>query len=87
MNGSLGHSFGVLRFSFFSHDNSPSLNSMEDLFAVRLPAGVVPVVEKRDNTKRVLEDLLVRGFGRGHDDLRSDRKFALLVVRSFDSSA
>jgi hypothetical protein len=87
MNGSLGHSSAVLRFSFFSHDNSPSRNSKEDLFAVRLPAGIVRLVEKHDNTKQVLENLLLRGFGTGHDDLRSDRMFALLVVRSFESSA
>jgi hypothetical protein len=68
MNGSLGHSFRVFRLSFFSHDNSPGLDSMEDLFAVRLPAGIVRVIEKRDDAKRVLEDLLVRGIGRGHDD-------------------
>jgi hypothetical protein len=87
MDSSLGHSFGVLRLSFFSHDNSPGLDSMQDLLAVCLPSGIVRVIKKCDNAKRVLEDLLVRGFGRGHDDLRSDRKFALLVVRSFDSSA
>jgi hypothetical protein len=74
---------------------------MEDLFAVRLPAGIVRVIEKRDDAKRVLEDLLVRGIGRGHDDSigrgfldRLERRrgeateyIALSVVRSFDSSA
>jgi hypothetical protein len=69
MNGSLGHSFRVARLFFFSHDDSPSLDSMKDLFAVRLPAGVVRVIEKRDDAKRVLEDLLVCGVGRGHDGL------------------
>jgi len=68
MNGSLGHSFGVFRFSFFSHDNSPSLDSMKDLFTVCLPAGVVYIVQKGDGAKRVLEDLLVRGVDGGHDD-------------------
>jgi hypothetical protein len=68
MNGSLGHSFGVLRFLFFSHDNSPSLNSMKDLFTVCLPAGVIRVIEKSDDAKRMLEDFLVCGVGRGHDD-------------------
>jgi hypothetical protein len=77
MNGSLGHSFRVLRLSFFSHDNSPSLDSMEDLFAVRLPAGIVRVLEKRDDAKRVLEDLLIRGVGRRHDgSMGKTRRFS-----------
>jgi hypothetical protein len=63
MNGSLAHSFGVLRFFFFFHDDSPSLDSMEDLFAVRLPAGVVRVIEKADDAKRVFEDLLIWDVG------------------------
>jgi len=69
MNGSLVYSFRVLRFSFFSHDNSPSLDSTKNLFAVCLPAGIVRIVKKGDGTKWMLEDLLVRGsVGRGHDD-------------------
>jgi hypothetical protein len=79
MNGSLGHSFGILRLSFFSHDNSPSLDSMEDLLAVRLPAGIVRVIEKRDDAKRVLEDLLVRDVGSRHDgSMERTRRFLLI---------
>jgi len=64
MNVSLTHSFGVLGFFFF-HDDSPSLNSMKDLFTVCLPAGVVRVIKKSDGFKWVLEDFLVGG---GHND-------------------
>jgi hypothetical protein len=79
MNGSLGHSFGILRLSFFSHDNSPSLDSMEDLLAVCLPAGIVRVIEKRDDAKRVLEDLLVRDVGSRHDgSMGKTRRFFLI---------
>jgi hypothetical protein len=79
MNGSLGHSFRILRLSFFSPDNSPSLDSLEDLFAVRLPAGLVRVIEKHDNTKRVFEDLLVRGVSRGQDGSMGETRMFFLI--------
>ena len=61
MNVSLTHSFGLLRFFFFFHDDSPSLDSMKDLFTVCLSAGVVCVIKKSDGPKWVLEDFLVGG--------------------------
>jgi hypothetical protein len=41
---------------------------MKDLFAVRLPAGVVCVIEKGDDAKRVFKDHLICDVGEGHDD-------------------
>ena len=90
MNVSLTHSFGVLRFFFIFHDDSPSLDSMKDLFAVCLPAGVVRVIEKSNSPEWVLEDFLVGG---GHDDSMgkifffSFKRWFLLIwssVRSFE---
>jgi hypothetical protein len=86
MNGGLCHSFGVLGFLFFSHHNSPSLDSMKHLFAVRLPAGVVHVVEKSDGAKWVLEDLLVRGVGRRHDASIGERRRWRIAEYSFRRS-
>ena len=69
LNGSYSHSFRILRLCFFFHNDTPGLDSMQDLFTVCLPGGEVGVVEESDCSKRMLEHLLGCRFDGGHDVL------------------
>jgi len=77
MNSSYSHSFRVLRFYIFFHDDTSGLDSVQTLFAVCLPGSVVRVIGEGDGPKWMLEDLLVRRFGRGHDVLMWDGFFLI----------
>jgi len=66
VDGGLGHSFRILGFLLFFHDDPPCLDAMQDLFTIRLPGGIVRRVQEGDGSERMLEDLLVGGVGRRH---------------------